>query len=112
MREEERARRVGLNEALFREVNEQIRSLNDEFAATDGAITVICECGDAGCTERLGLRLSEYEHVRSDSLLYVIAKGHVFPDVEQVVESNHTHDVVEKRAGAAAELSEETDPRS
>jgi hypothetical protein len=109
---DEQARRVGLNEALFREVNEQIRSLSDEFSADDGAIAVICECGDADCTERLEVRLSEYERVRSDSLLYVIAKGHAFPAVERVVESNDGHDVVQKQAGVAAELSEETDPRS
>jgi hypothetical protein len=66
---DEHARRVGLNEALFREVNEQIRSLADEFPAEDGAITVICECGDADCTDRLELRLSDYERVRTDSLL-------------------------------------------
>jgi hypothetical protein len=109
---DEQARRVGLNEALFREVNEQIRSLSDEFSAQDGAITVICECGDADCTERVELRLSDYERVRSDSLLYVIAKRHVFPDVERVVESSDGYEVVEKRAGPAVELSEETDPRS
>jgi hypothetical protein len=34
----ERARRVGLNEALFREVNEQIRSLADEFSVGEGTM--------------------------------------------------------------------------
>jgi hypothetical protein len=109
---DEQARRVGLNEALFREVNEQIRSLTDEFSGDDGAITVICECGDADCTDRVDLHLSDYERVRSDSLLYVIAKGHVFPEVERVVEEFDGYQVVEKRAGPAADLSQETDPRS
>jgi hypothetical protein len=109
---EEQARRVGLNEALFREVNEQIRSLTDEFSTDDGAITVICECGDADCTDRVELRLSDYERVRTDSLLYVIAKGHVFPEVERVVEKFDGYEVVEKRPGIAADLAEETDPRS
>jgi hypothetical protein len=110
--DEEHARRVGLNEALFREVNEQIRSLSDEFSTDDGAITVICECGDADCIERLEVRLSDYERVRADSLLYLVAQGHVLPDVERIVESADGHDVVEKQAGAAAELSQKTDPRS
>lgn len=109
---EEQSRRVGMNEALFREVNEQIRSLNDEFVAQDGAITVICECGDSECTERLELRLSEYERVRADSLTYVIATGHVFPSVERVVERADGYEIVQKQDGPAAELSEETDPRS
>ncbi len=109
---DEQARRAGLNEALFREVNEQIRSLADEFSTDDGAITVICECGDTDCVERFEVRLSDYERVRADSLLYLVATGHVFPNVERVVESADGHDVVEKQADAAAELSEETDPRS
>jgi hypothetical protein len=109
---EEQSRRVGMNEALFREVNEQIRSLNDEFVAQDGVITVICECGDSECTERLELRLSEYERVRADSLTYVIANGHVFPSVEQVVDRADGYEVVQKQDRPAAELSEETDPRS
>jgi len=109
---DEQARRVGLNEALFREVNEQIRSLADDYTAEDGAITVICECGDADCVDRLEMRLSDYERIRADSLLYVIAKGHVFPDVERVVDGANGYEVVEKRAGPAAEVSEETDPRS
>jgi hypothetical protein len=109
---EEQARRVGQNEVLFREVNEQIRSLADEFSTEDGAISVICECGDSDCVERLEVRRSDYERVRADSLLYVVAKGHVFPEVERVVESTDGHDVVQKQAVVAAKLSQETDPRS
>jgi hypothetical protein len=109
---DEQARRVGLNEALFREVNEQIRGLNRELAAGDGTMTVICECSDADCAERLELRVSEYERVRSDSLLFVIAKGHQFPDIEQVAEEGDGYDVVRKQEPQAAEVAEETDPRS
>jgi hypothetical protein len=112
MADDEQARRVGLNEALFREVNEQIRSLSDEFSNGEGSITVICECGDADCVERLDVQLSDYERVRADSLLYLVAQGHVFPNVERVVESADGHDVVQKKAGPAVRLSEETDPRS
>ena len=109
---EERARRVGLNEAIFRQVNEQILGLNQDFGTDGEVMTVICECGDADCTEKLQLRAAEYERVRGDSLLYIIARGHQFPDVERVVAEADGYQVVEKRAGAAAEVSEETDPRS
>jgi hypothetical protein len=108
---DEQARRVGLNEALFREVNEQIRGLNQEFPA-GGTMTVICECSDADCAERLELRVSEYERVRSDSLLFLIVKGHQFPEIEQVVEQGDGYDVVRKQEKEAAEVAEETDPRS
>ena len=109
--DDERERRVGVNEALFREVNEQIRSLADEEGTDANSITVICECGDADCTERLELLLTEYERIRSDSLLYVIATGHEIPDAEQVVERGDGWEVVRK-GGVASEVAEETDPRS
>jgi hypothetical protein len=108
---EERERRVGLNESIFRQVNEQILSLGDELGVDDGAITVICECGDAGCTKRLEVPLSDYERVRQDSVLYLVASGHELPDVEQVVERHDSWQIVRK-VGAASEVAEETDPRS
>ena len=109
---DERARRVGLNEAIFRQVNEQIRDLNRDFATDEGTMTVICECGNADCTERLELPAQEYERVRSDARHYVIAKGHEIPSVETVVEQTDGYDIVQKDEGAAAELSKELDPRS
>jgi hypothetical protein len=105
-------RRVGLNEAIFRQVNEQIRSLGDRLGIDGGTITVICECGDAECTDRIELPLASYERVRDDSLLYVIAKGHEFPEVERVVDTADGYDVVRKQAPEAVEIAEETDPRS
>jgi hypothetical protein len=109
---EERSRRVGLNEAIFRQVNEQIRGLNRDFGIENARMTVICECGDADCTERLELGAQDYERVRSDARRYVIACGHEIPDVETVVEQGEGYDVVQKHEGAPAELSRKTDPRS
>jgi len=109
---DERARRVGLNEAIFRQVNEQIRDLNRDFETDEGTMIVICECGNADCTERLELRVQDYERVRSDPRHYVIAKGHEIPSVETVVEQADGYDVVQKDEGAPAELSKELDPRS
>jgi hypothetical protein len=109
---DEQGRRAGVNEALFREVNEQIRSLDDALGEDDGGtIAVICECADADCTERLLLLVSEYERVRDDALLYVVARGHELPGVEQVVERRDSWEVVRK-VGVASEIAEETDPRS
>ncbi len=108
--DEERERRVGLNEAIFRQVNEQIRHLGDELGIDNGMITVICECGDAMCTERLELPLADYERIRDDSLLYAVASGHVVPDVEEVVERRNGWEVVRK-LGEASKIAEETDPR-
>ena len=109
---DERARRVGLNEAIFRQVNEQIRDLNRGFGTEQGTMTVICECGNSDCTERLELGVADYERVRSDPRLYAIAPGHDIPAVETVVEQGDGYDVVQKDEGVPAELSRELDPRS
>ena len=109
---DERGRRVGLNEAIFRQVNEQIRDLNRTFETDRGTMTVICECGNTECTERLDLRVDEYERIRRDARHYVIAKGHEIRSVEQVIEQAEGYDVVEKDEGAPADLSRELNPRS
>jgi hypothetical protein len=109
---DERARRVGLNEVIFRQVNEQIRNLNRKFGTEQDTMTVICECGHADCTERLEIGVREYERVRGDSRLYVITRGHEIPAVERVVEQGDGYDVVKKEEGEPAELSKQLDPRS
>jgi hypothetical protein len=109
---DDRARRVGLNESLFREVNEQIESLNRDFGVEPPVMMVICECANGDCTERVEIRSSEYEKVRADPRRYIVVPGHVLPEFESVVESGDGYDVVEKEEGTAAELAEETDPRS
>jgi hypothetical protein len=107
-----RARRVGLNEAIFRQVNEQIRDVNRDLGTDEGMLTVICECGHSDCTERLEVSVSAYERIRSDSTLYVIAPGHEIPAVERVVEQADGFEVVRKDEGEPAELSRKLDPRS
>jgi hypothetical protein len=109
---DDRARRVGLNESIFRQVNEQIGELNRDFGSDLRRMTVICECADGDCTERLEIRVSEYERVRSDPLRYIILPGHEWPEFESVVEQRDGYDVVQKREGTAAAVAEETNPRS
>ena len=48
----DQTKRVGVNEALFREVNERIDQLQDELG-TGSTFEIVCECGDAACVERL-----------------------------------------------------------
>lgn len=50
------AERAPRNEALFREVNEQARSLSGrQQSAPAEELLIICECSDDGCTERVSL---------------------------------------------------------
>jgi hypothetical protein len=108
---DERAKRIGLNEAVFREVNERIQDLAEAFGLDDRKLDLVCECGDASCVAQIHLTLHEYETVRSDPTHFAIHHGHEVPDVEDVVETHDQYDVVRKRAGDAAALAEQTDPR-
>ena len=58
--------RIGMNEALFREVNDRIVELDESAQAwsLDGTIDVFCECGaEGGCGERLTVTVRVYEKV-------------------------------------------------
>jgi hypothetical protein len=75
-------------------------------------MTVICECADGDCTERLEISVPTYEDVRADPRRYIIVSGHGVPEFESIVEDGDGYQVVEKVDGTAAEVAEETDPRS
>jgi hypothetical protein len=97
------AKRLAMNEALFRDVNERIREISDTFVQKDATYDFLCECSDPGCTKKVVLTRAEYEDVRSDSTRFVVAKGHVMPEIESVVDRAKDHVVVEKD-GAAADV--------
>ena len=109
---DKRAERIGLNEALFREVNERVKGINEGFGSRLEEAEFVCECGDDSCTERIRMALAAYEELRSDPTHFAVLAGHEIPDVEVVVKHNEGYVVVEKEAGGAAKLAEETDPRS
>jgi hypothetical protein len=107
-----RDERIGMNEAVFRDVNERIQDVASTFDLTSEPLDLICECGDATCVERISLSRDEYERVRSNAHHFAVASGHVAPDVEKVVESRPGYDVVSKFKGVPAEIAQKTDPRS
>jgi hypothetical protein len=109
---DERTERIGLNEALFREVNERVKGINDRFADAPETAQFVCECGLETCAERIELPLQTYEELRSNPTHFAVRPGHELPDVETVVERHDEYVVVEKKAGDAALVAESTDPRS
>jgi hypothetical protein len=110
---DERQHRLGLNEALFREVNERIERVSETLQVTTSEkLAILCECGDESCTERVDVFLPDYERIRQDSTLFFVRPGHEAPDVEAVVEHGAGWDVVRKKAGEPAELARELDPRT
>src|SRR4051794_22938290 len=107
---DERARRIGLNESLFRSINERIDGLNRDFAELSGTINIVCECGQISCAERIDMPLDEYERLRSHPTHFAILPGHEISDVESVVSACDAYHVVEKNPGASAALAAQTDP--
>jgi hypothetical protein len=107
-----REERIGLNEAVFREVNERIEDLADRFELKDEPLDLVCECGDADCVRRISMTRVEYEELRSDPRQFGVHPGHEHPDVEEVVERRKGYDIVSKNKGAPERIAEQTDPRS
>jgi hypothetical protein len=107
-----RGERIGLNEAVFREVNERIESLAETFQLGSHPLDLICECGDAGCVERIHMTHAEFEELRSDSAQFAVSPGHVADDVETVVAQRKGYEIVRKNPGEPAQLAEETDRRA
>jgi hypothetical protein len=108
----DRQRRLGLNEAVFREVNERLEELNLTFAEVTDRIEIVCECGDVECTQMISIRLSEYEEMRTDPTQFALVPGHDIAGVDIVLHHREGYDLVRKKAGDAADAAIETDPRS
>jgi hypothetical protein len=106
-----REERIGLNEAIFREVNDRIESLAQTFELGTEPLDLICECGDASCVQRIQMTHAEYEEVRSVSHHFAVHPGHVAPDVETVVGQRKGYEIVSKGEGIPRQIAESTDPR-
>jgi len=102
---DERARRVGINEAVFRELNAQLAGLADE---NEDDLSCVCECGEIACVDTIVVTLDEYRRLREDPTTFAIAHGHALEDVEDVVASYDRYEVVRKKAGLPAAIARET----
>ena len=103
---DDRARRVAANEAVARQVNEELTPLQ----VTD-SLALLCEGGSRECHATLEVSRSEYEEVRANPTRFLVVLGHDLPDVESVVSTRGEHAVVEKDDPAARDLARRTDPR-
>jgi hypothetical protein len=109
----ERERRLARNENLFREVNERIREVGEEFdVALAQTAHFVCECDDPVCTESVQVKGVEYERIRANPIWFVVVKGHEDPSVEFVAEETDRYNVVQKTEGDGADVARATDPRS
>ena len=101
------AQRDAENQAVFRTVNENIADLSDTLFAGDGQIEweFLCECGDAGCVERMVAPIRAYRDIRENRHRFLLLPGHENRAVERVVERQPAYFVVEAfgSAGEAAD---------
>lgn len=102
------AARAAKNESVFREVNERIRELEEGFGVEEKA-SFVCECSHPGCTAAVSATLDEYRAVRARPRRFIVARGHVNPDLERIVTQTDRFTVIEK-IGPAGEIAEQEAP--
>ena len=104
--QEEREIRAARNQALFRAVNEKLRSVETASVYANDTFVVACECADLGCVQTLEIAPDRYFEVRTNPRHFVVLSGHVYAEVERIVSELDGYVVVEKLA-AAGETAEE-----
>lgn len=105
-----RARRIALNEAQFRDINESLRDGLEQLTRLPDELEMVCECGHLECRRTVPVGPAAYERVRANARRFLVVPGHEMPDVERVVERHDAYLVVEKVA-EGARIAEEADPR-
>jgi hypothetical protein len=103
MPQQESTAEVGEIQALFRDVNDRVKTINQRLEPILPMQQYACECGDVGCFERVDVTADEYEAVRRDARRFIVAPSqeHVVPKAEIVVERHQRFWVVEKFGEAA-----------
>lgn len=100
---------IAHSEAFFRAVNEGIAEASERFESEEAEF--LCECGDSDCMHRIEVSLDEYENVRGHPTRFLVRRGHVAPEVEQVVTRRRRYAVVEKVDAVAARIVRRLNPR-
>jgi hypothetical protein len=103
--------RVARNEALFREVNERVRELDERLRSDVEVGSFVCECGSDVCTETVEVPLAVYEEARANGRRFLVLPGHVLPEIEKVVDEGNGYVIVEKDTPTASRIAEQHDPR-
>ncbi len=99
----EQEKRLGLNEAMFREINERLEAQ----LPTDrnNRLSILCECADPDCTTRIEISPDEYQAARAKPRQFILVPGHELVEIEEVISRNDRYELVRKHgeAGAVAE---------
>jgi hypothetical protein len=98
-----RERRIAVNEAFYRELNERKAEWVESGKVVAG---FRCECWQVDCGERLRLSSREWQEARLRPNRFAVAPGHVRADVEAVVEK-YPHFWLVEKYGEAGEVAED-----
>jgi hypothetical protein len=109
---DDRIRRVGENEALYRLVNERIGALKSSVATPTREFGVICECATLTCKAQIMVSPEVYEQTRARSDHFIVLRGHQLDDIETIIDDHGTFIVIEKNPAEAKRIAEEMDPRT
>lgn len=110
---DEGQRRKAENEAIFRQVNEQIEQLQKPFALADSEpLYIVCECDRLPCSERVTVPVDVYETIRADPTQFFVRPGHEDKEIEDVLDTGGDYLVVRKHHGEPERVARETDPRA
>lgn len=81
---------------IFRNCNERIGEAAD--ALGQEKLTIFCECGSSGCSEKLQVHLADYKRARSHSERFLLATGHGSAEVDRVIEGLKGCSIIERAA--------------
>jgi len=101
-----RVERLAANEAIARQVNEQVEQLAQRWNAKDEPLEILCECSLSECAMRLHVALPEYNAVREHDARFLIVDAHIVEQIERRVGQAGDATVVEK-VGPSREIAEE-----
>ena len=96
MDEDVRVRRLAANEAIARQVNEQVEQLGERWNTPEEPLEILCECSRAECTQRLHVPLPDYRTVRENDARFMLVDDHVDLEIERRVDEVGDATVVEK----------------
>jgi hypothetical protein len=91
-----RVRRLAANEAIARQVNEQVEQLGRRWNQPSEPLEILCECSLAECTQRLHVPLDDYLGVRENDTRFMLVDDHIVEEIERRVGKAGDATVVEK----------------
>jgi hypothetical protein len=94
--DDQRVLRLAENEAIARQVNEQVEQLGRRWNAPGEPLEILCECSLAECTQRLHVSLADYAAVREHDTRFLVVDGHMIEEIERRVGEAGDAIVVEK----------------